>query len=63
MKLAETVCADGDCTNEIRALMESGYETVDDVANSELAQTIARIFTHNPAASTVSIGSVNITLL
>lgn len=57
MKLTDTVCADGDCTNEIRALMESGYETVDDVANSELAQTIARSFTHNPSFSTVSLGS------
>ncbi|NLW92599.1 MAG: hypothetical protein GXY34_13500, partial [Syntrophomonadaceae bacterium] len=28
-----------------------------DVANSQLGQTIAKSFTHNPSASTVSIGS------
>ena len=55
--VATTACADGDCTNEIRMLAESGLNTVDDVANSEIGQTIAREFTHNSSSQTVSIGS------
>ena len=54
---ATTMCADGDCTNEIELLRNSGFKTAAEVANSELGQTIARSFTHNPGSKTVSIGS------
>ena len=54
---ATTMCADGDCTNEIRMLAEGGLKTIEEVANSEVGQTIARTYTHNPASSTVSLGS------
>ena len=55
--IATAACADGDCTNEIRMLAESGLKTIEEVANSEVGQTIARTYTHNPASSTVSLGS------
>ena len=54
---ATTMCADGDCTNEIELLRNSGFKTAAEVANSELGQTIARNFTQNSSSSTVSIGS------
>ena len=51
------LCADGDCGNEIRMLADSGLNTIDDVANSEIGQNLARAFTHNGTSQTVSIGS------
>ena len=51
------VCADGDCGNEIRTLTESGLNTIDEIANSEIGQNLARAFTHNSTSQTVSIGS------
>jgi RHS repeat-associated protein len=54
---SSVACADGDCTNEIRQLTESGLKTVEEVANSNLGRIIARQFTNNPSSNTVSIGS------